>query len=1691
MALRGDDVSALIRRRREALAVAALLLIALALRVYEFDWDQGHLYHPDERFILLSTAAISLSWPINLALLLTPKSTLIPQDFSYSYGTFSFYVLRIVAALLASLSHLSPLFAGFNNLNDLGNLRLVGRPISALFDTATVFLVYRIGRQLYGRRVGFLAAAFVTFSVIDIQLSHFYATDTIMTGLVVAAIAFSLSFLKTGKTSSSVWAGVFVGLALATKASAALVLAPFVAAHLLRWFTSDAEVGRVRVRTPDATRFGDGLWVLVVSLGAGVLAFLIAEPYAVIDFRRYIGGVLEQSNMVRGIADLPYTRQYFARLPYLYFLQNLVLFGVGIPLGVAMIAGWLYVFARNVWRVSRYDLVILAYVIPYFAITGDFWAKFMRYLLPISPFLALFTAVLLVRAFDLVRGWHLWSHPELAPILVPIAQVLRMPPELIDESLAEQADWDELAWFDDNSSRELVEPRAIADAKPVHAEVMVAPVAEVLDPEAQRWFELKGLAFDFDEVDELLPLAGPPVMPATNGHATTPAELTEWVDVTVVDEVDDPPPAPIVPPGWLQRVPLLTRLAASRWTTRVVGATVAAVLACTVFYALAYDHMYASETTPAAASAWLYDHAKRGAVIATEHWEEGMPVPLANRPGPSDAQAAGYQNLTMPMYEDDNAAKLTTIVNNLQQADYVVFFSNRLYGTVPRIPARYPMSQRYYERLFGEQLGFKLVWASYRYPNLLGVAFVDDTTTDPGLPTPELLQNFRPQPITINLGHADESFTVYDHQKVLIFQKVQTLSPAELSAMIGPPANPLALQTQTSPNGAPVQYKSLLLSSTQAALVKAGGTFRDIFNRNDLSNQFPLLVWILLVAVIGLAGVPLGFLTFRRLPDRGYLVAKTLAILALVWLSWLVVSLGLVQATRLEAVLAALAVVAIGVVAGYLQRRELVPFLRARWRLLVVEEAVFWVALLYDVYIRALNPDLWHPALGGEKPMDLAYLTAAIRSPVYPPYDPWFAGGYLNYYYFGQIVVGTLIKISGILPTTAYNLAVPLLFALTVGGAFTAALGLIHRGEGKPRSSTVVGGVLAALMVCFLGNLGGFLQIVGELSQDSPVHPQTGVSALDTGLQALIGFGAVLVGNHPLVIPQDWYWSSTRMLALLNIQGGTGSINEFPYFTFLFADLHAHLIGLPFTLLALVLCVNFVKGATPADPPAARAVATVPQRELAPIAGGAANVYPMTHARSISWPTFRVSISTMAAIGFAGLVVGALYPINSWDYPTYLGLLAVSLLIPWYLSRQPDLRGLGVVLAQVACVAILSQVLYRPFYAYFQSFYSGVHLGDEKSNVLWYVMINGLFLAVLLSYILIEGWVSYRRSGLLRSARLYLGRWDSLPRTLQLQKVLVHRENPRELLSLYGLIFLGLVVALCVLTGMALVGLLLVFLAATLVLGLRRARSGEECLMLLLFATGLAISIGTEIVVIDGDVGRMNTIFKFYEQVWVLFGVASAVALVQLAGRLPLIRSALLRRFWIAAIVALFVMALIYPVVGTKARVSQRFDQSIPPTLDGTAYMDRATYGDMDDQTHVSALLHLATDQAAMTWLQDHVDGTPTILEGNRPLYRWGSRMSIYTGLPTVIGWDWHQKQQRSGYQSQIDDRLNDVRTMYDVPNVDQTLALLHRYDVTYIIDGELEQGFYPTARAKFDSMVGTYLTVAYDQNGVRIYQVK
>jgi uncharacterized membrane protein len=128
-----------------------------------------------------------------------------------------------------------------------------------------------------------------------------------------------------------------------------------------------------------------------------------------------------------------------------------------------------------------------------------------------------------------------------------------------------------------------------------------------------------------------------------------------------------------------------------------------------------------------------------------------------------------------------------------------------------------------------------------------------------------------------------------------------------------------------------------------------------------------------------------------------------------------------------------------------------------------------------------------------------------------------------------------------------------------------------------------------------------------------------------------------------------------------------------------------------------------------------------------------------------------------------------------------------------------------------------------------------------------------------------------------------------------------------------------------------------------------------------------------------------------------------------------------------------------------------------------------------------------------MAWMREHLKGRPTIVEANTPLYRWGSRVSIYTGFPTVIGWDWHQKQQRSILPGDyIDHRIEDVRAIYTITDPQAARQLLDRYDVTYIYLGKNERIYYGgDGLNKFDQYNGQFWDKIYENADVQIYQVR
>jgi uncharacterized membrane protein len=229
----------------------------------------------------------------------------------------------------------------------------------------------------------------------------------------------------------------------------------------------------------------------------------------------------------------------------------------------------------------------------------------------------------------------------------------------------------------------------------------------------------------------------------------------------------------------------------------------------------------------------------------------------------------------------------------------------------------------------------------------------------------------------------------------------------------------------------------------------------------------------------------------------------------------------------------------------------------------------------------------------------------------------------------------------------------------------------------------------------------------------------------------------------------------------------------------------------------------------------------------------------------------------------------------------------------------------------------------------------------------------------------------------------------------------------------------------------------------------------EKRIVLLLVAVGLALTLAVEIVVLRGDISRMNTVFKFYLQVWLLFSVSAGAAFAWLLLDLPSWQRAW-RQGWSITLAVLVFIAALYPITASLAKIQDRMASNAPHTLDSMAYMPYATYSE------VGEVLVLANDYHAIQWLQDTVQGTPVIVEANTPEYRWGSRMTIYTGLPGVLGWNWHQRQQRVASETlAVTKRALDITSFYQTRSVEEAAAFLARYGVRYVVVGELEYAQY------------------------------
>src|SRR5439155_14860988 len=215
-------------------------------------------------------------------------------------------------------------------------------------------------------------------------------------------------------------------------------------------------------------------------------------------------------------------------------------------------------------------------------------------------------------------------------------------------------------------------------------------------------------------------------------------------------------------------------------------------------------------------------------------------------------------------YVPDSPDKVNELIAGLDRADYIVESSNRLYDTIPRIPARYPNTVLYYQHLFDGSLGFAKVAEFHNYPRLFGIDIPDQS--------------------------AEEAFSVYDHPKVTIWKKAAAFSVDGAIALLQPARAAAAINVPPGKSAT----NALLLRPNDLASQRSGGTWTKIFHSGGLAGHNPALLWFLVVEIAALAALPLIFLLARGLPDRGYLLAKPLGLLLLGWLVWLIFSLKLI-----------------------------------------------------------------------------------------------------------------------------------------------------------------------------------------------------------------------------------------------------------------------------------------------------------------------------------------------------------------------------------------------------------------------------------------------------------------------------------------------------------------------------------------------------------------------------------------------------------------------------------------------------------------------------------------------------------------------------------------------------------------------------------------------------------------------------
>lgn len=733
-----------------------------------------------------------------------------------------------------------------------------------------------------------------------------------------------------------------------------------------------------------------------------------------------------------------------------------------------------------------------------------------------------------------------------------------------------------------------------------------------------------------------------------------------------------------------------------------------------------------------------------------------------------------------------------------------------------------------------------------------------------------------------------------------------------------------------------------------------------------------IVQWWGVIFLIGIISLPLTSYFLDSFYDKGYILSKVVGI-ALT--SYLVFLLGILHIFPFTIATILFVLLLLIILNWYIFIRNKFNITKLNLVCFIGEEVLFFACLLLWAYIRAHKPDI-HDL---EKFMDYGFLNSILRSTYLPPADMWFPPYPINYYYFGHFTTALLTKLSFLNSSVSYNLMLATLFAF----CFTAAGSLIFNITcslyKKINKNAVIAGFLGSLLISLSGNLHILYAFFLPYKNDSPVPLWN-------------------LKFSPFTFPNSyWYPNATRFIPY--------TIHEFPIYSFVVADLHAHVLDIPF----VILCISFI--------------------------------YMLFIKK-----TFNIFI-----LIFQSLLLSIMYITNAWDGLLYLALTIIVLGIHTYRFikhktsviqtenkiSKTILKNLYSVLPLRLPIPLFSFCLSvfllvggfiiftLPFSIYFKPFVSGIGIVCAPS-----FLIDGFSVG---NFHFIGG---------------KLG-----PFLFESNKEINHCQHSPlwQLLTLYGF-FYFFVISFCIF-----------MYKKTKELNLQDI----FIFILILFST-LLIIVPEFIYAKDiyPQHYRANTMFKLVYQSFMMLSISSAYIAVRLISYIRKQRNFIVNPYFPFLIVSIVLIGLvmIYPYFAINSY-----------------YDNLSQYKNLNGTTYLSTLR--PDDYKAIQWINTSIKGQPVILEAQGDSYTDYGRISVNTGLPTILGWTVHEWLWRGSYDIPSP-RIEEVKSIYENYNTQTTKNLLKKYNVKYIYIGQLEREKYP----KLDDRTLLHLgKVVYRNNSTQI----